>query len=133
LVDIGMTILTESERLGLAHGQLVVVTPDSSCLRCGPLLSDAALERERAARPPGYDRNPEALGDPQVVSMNGVLASEAANSVLNLITGYAGKARGAGWWSYDGRRGALVPCAPPPRRGDCPACAEQGHGDSNMG
>jgi len=113
LVDIGMTILTEGEHLALAHGQLVLVTPDSACLRCGPLLSDAALERERTVRRPGYDRNPETLGDPQVVCMNGVLASGAANSVLNLITGYAGVARNAGWWSYDGRQGALIPCASP--------------------
>ena len=47
-------------------------------LWCGPLLSDAVLERERRERPPGYDENPNAPGEPQVVSMNGTLASEVA-------------------------------------------------------
>jgi molybdopterin-synthase adenylyltransferase len=129
LVDIGMGIRTERERLESAHGQLVVVTPDSPCLRCTPLLADEVLERERELRPPGYDENPDAPGEPQVVSMNGVLASEACNSVLDLLTGYAGSARGPGWWLYDGRTGSLTPAALPPRWRRCPACAEQAHGD----
>lgn len=129
LVDIGMNIKTDdSRRLISANGQVIVVTPDSPCLRCGPLLSDAVLERERKERPRGYDLNPDALGDPQVVSMNGVLASEAVNTVLDLITGYSNGARGPGWWLYDGRAGSLQRYDLPPRRPGCPACAEQGHG-----
>jgi molybdopterin-synthase adenylyltransferase len=129
LVDIGMNIRTREERLESADGQMVVILPDSACLRCTPLLSDAVLERERQERPPGYDRNPDALGDPQVVSMNGVLASEACNSVLDLVTGYANGVRGAGWWGYDGLLGELVRYDLPARNRTCPACAEQGHGD----
>ena len=129
LIDIGMSIKTEEDRLAWAHGQIVIVMPDSACLRCGPLLSDEALARERAQRPPGYDQNVDAVGDPQVISMNGVLASEAANSVVDLVTGYASGGRTNGWWTYNGRSGRLVPCTPPPRREKCPACAELGHGD----
>jgi molybdopterin/thiamine biosynthesis adenylyltransferase len=130
LVDIGLVIKTKDERLVRADGQLTVVIPDTACLRCGPLLSDAVLDRERRERPAGYDRNPYAEGDPQVVSMNGTLASEAANMVLDLITGYSGGRRQAGWWQYNGREGSMTLSARPvPRRGDCPACAEQGHGD----
>jgi hypothetical protein len=70
----------------------------SSCLRCGPLLSDAVLERERHDRLPGYDLNANPLGNPQVVSMNGVLASGAVNCALALVTGYSNGARGATWW-----------------------------------
>lgn len=129
LIDIGMSIETKDDRLVWARGQVVVVTPDSACLRCGPLLSDEALARERAERPPGYDLNPNTVGDPQVIFMNGVLASEAVNSAVDLVTGYASGGRTNGWWAYDGRSGRLVPCNPPPRRKACPACAEQGHGD----
>jgi molybdopterin-synthase adenylyltransferase len=129
LIDVGMSIRTKGEKLERAAGQMIVVLPDSSCLRCTPLLSDAVLERERSERPPGYDRNPDAIGEPQVVSMNGVLASEACNSALDLIAGYADGHRGAGWWGYDGRRGELTRYDLPSRRRGCPACAEQGHGD----
>src|SRR5207302_9025081 len=101
LIDIGMTILTEDERLRIASGQLVMVLPGAPCLRCSPLLTDLVLERERAEQPPGYDRNPDATGAPQVASMNGVLASEAVNCALDLITGYSGDARGPMWWGYD--------------------------------
>jgi hypothetical protein len=79
---------------------------------------------------PGYDRDPNAPGDAQVVSMNGTLASEAANTVLDLITGYSGGRRQIGWWQYNGRDGTMAPLDEPvKRRADCPGCAEQGHGD----
>ena len=129
LIDVGMNIRTAGEKLERAEGQTVVVLPDSSCLRCTSLLSDAVLERERKERPPGYDLNPYALGDPQVVSMNGVLASEACNGALDYLTGYAGGSRGAAWWAYDGKRGEVTRYELPSRRTLCPACAEQGHGD----
>jgi molybdopterin/thiamine biosynthesis adenylyltransferase len=130
LIDIGLGIQTDHEKLVSAAGQLTVVTPDSACLRCGPLLSDEVLERERRERPPGYDKNPDATGDPQVVSMNGVLASEAANTVLDVITGYSGGRRNAGWWQYNGRNGSMNPASETVRlRASCPACAEQGQGD----
>jgi molybdopterin/thiamine biosynthesis adenylyltransferase len=130
LIDIGLGIHTKDQKLISASGQLTVVTPDSACLRCGPLLSDEVLDRERSERPPGYDKNPDAPGDPQVVSMNGVLASEAANTVLDMITGYSSGRRRAGWWQYNGRTGAMTPASEPVRRRpECPACAEQGFGD----
>lgn len=129
LVDIGMNIETSDERLVAAHGQVICVLPDSACLRCTPLLSDSVLDRERRERPPGYDLNPDA-GDPQVVSMNGTLASEACNIVLDLLTGYSGGVRGARWWQYNGRTGEMEVGDLPARWGACPACAEAGHGDA---
>lgn len=128
LVDVGMAIRSTGERLATADGQVIVSLPNQPCLRCW-FLTDAVLERERRERPPGYDQNPDTAGDPQVVSMNGVLASEASNCVLDLITGYSGGRRGPKVWQYEGRSGQLVPCELPPHRSDCPACAEEGHGD----
>jgi molybdopterin/thiamine biosynthesis adenylyltransferase len=128
LVDVGMTIQSSGERLAKADGQVIVSLPGKPCLRCF-FLTDALLEWERQHRPPGYDRNPDAPGDPQVVSMNGVLASEACNCVLDLITGYSGGRRGARRWQYEGRSGALVPSDLPSRRPRCPGCAQEGHGD----
>jgi molybdopterin/thiamine biosynthesis adenylyltransferase len=128
LVDIGMSIRSSGERLATADGQIIVSLPGHPCMRCF-FITDAVLARERAERPPGYDENPDAPGEPQVVSMNGVLASEACNSVLDLITGYSGGRRGARQWQYDGRTGHLEAFGLPSARPGCPACAEEGHGD----
>ena len=75
--------------------QVIVSIPGtSSCLHCW-FTDDVTLAHEEMERPAGYDRDPNAPGDPQVVSMNGVLASEACNCVLDIITGYSRNARGA--------------------------------------
>jgi hypothetical protein len=126
-----MAIRSAGEQLATADGQVVVSLPGSPCMRCF-FITDAVLERERLDRPPGYDQNPDAQGDPQVVSMNGVLASEACNCVLDLITGYSGSRRGARQWQYEGRSGRLEPFELPPARPDCSACAEEGHGDPSQ-
>ncbi len=128
LVDVGMSIRSTGEQLATADGQVIVSLPGQPCLRCF-FVTDAVLERERRERPPGYDENPDAPGDPQVVSMNGVLASEACNCVLDLVTGYSGGRRGARQWQYDGRAGQLVPHDLPSARPGCEACAEEGKGD----
>jgi molybdopterin/thiamine biosynthesis adenylyltransferase len=128
LIDVGMAIRSNEERLARADGQVITSLPGQPCLRCW-FLTDALLEHERRKRPPGYDEDPDALGEPQVVSMNGVLASEACNCVLDLLTGYSGGQRGAKVWQYNGRTGEVVTSALPPARADCPACAEEGLGD----
>jgi molybdopterin/thiamine biosynthesis adenylyltransferase len=128
LVDIGVAIRSSGERLASADGQISVSLPGSPCQRCW-FLTDAVLEAERRDRPPSYDDNPDAPGDPQVVSMNGVLASEACNCVLDLLTAYSGGRRGARMWQYEGRGGELTAHELPDRRPGCPACAEEGHGD----
>jgi molybdopterin/thiamine biosynthesis adenylyltransferase len=131
-IDIGIELRSSGERLVSADGQMIVSLPGRPCLRCW-FLTDALLAAERRRRPPGYDANPDAPGEPQVVSMNAVLAGEACNSVLDLLTGYSGGARGAAFWQYDGRAGELTQHELPSRRGDCPACAEEGLGDPSRG
>jgi len=128
LIDVGIQIDTdECGHLKSANGQVIAVTPDSSCTRCF-FVTDARLARERRERPPGYDLNPNA-GDPQVVSMNGTLASEAVNAALDIVTGYSGGVRVPGWWQYDGRKGSLDRHDLPFRRRGCPGCAEAGLAD----
>jgi molybdopterin/thiamine biosynthesis adenylyltransferase len=127
LIDVGIEIETRDGILRRAHGHVTVVTPDSACNRCF-LVTDARLEREREERPAGYDRNPEA-GDPQVVSMNGTLASEAVGAVLDLVTGYSGGKRCPGWWVYNGRIGTMERFDLATPRPGCPNCAESGQAD----
>jgi molybdopterin/thiamine biosynthesis adenylyltransferase len=131
LVDVGMTLESDGERLASATGQVILTLPGGPCERCTPLLSDAALDRERRLAPPGYDRNPDAPGDPQVVSMNGLLASQAVTIVLGVVTGYLGEAALAngGWWQYDAIEGQLDHTELSFRRPACPGCAEEGQGD----
>lgn len=128
LVDIGLAIVSSGERLVRADGQVAVALPDQPCLRCW-LITDAVLAHEREHRPAGYDQDPDAPGEPQVVSMNGVLASEACNCVLDLLTGYSGGRRTGKFWQYDGRSGMLEAHDLPPANPACPACAQQGFGD----
>jgi molybdopterin/thiamine biosynthesis adenylyltransferase len=128
LVDIGISIRSSGERLIAADGQVIVAMPSRPCLRCW-FVTDAVLEAERRNRPPGYDQNPDAAGEPQVVSMNGTLASEACNFVLDLITGYSGGTRAGKFLQYDGRSGSLEPFDLPSSRPGCPACAQEGRGD----
>jgi molybdopterin/thiamine biosynthesis adenylyltransferase len=128
LVDVGMSIRSSGERLARADGQVIVSLPGHPCLRCF-FITDAVLAREQRERPAGYDDNPTAPGDPQVVSMNGVLASEACNCVLDLLTMYSGGRRGARQWQYEGRSGELMPYDLPSARPGCSACAEEGLGD----
>jgi molybdopterin/thiamine biosynthesis adenylyltransferase len=128
LVDVGIFIRTKQEKLVRADGQVIVSLPGRACTRCW-FITDAVLEKERRERPPGYDENPAAVGEPQVVSMNGTLASEACNCVLDLLTGYSGGMRGAKFWQYEGRSGQLEQHPLPTHRPGCPACAEEGFGD----
>jgi molybdopterin-synthase adenylyltransferase len=125
LVDIGLAIVSAGEHLAIADGQLAIALPGRPCW----LITDAILTEERKNKPPGYDQNPDAPGDPQVVSLNGVLASEACNSVLDLITSYSGGRRDRKFWQYEGRSGTLTPHDIPIANPACRACAEEGFGD----
>lgn len=131
LIDVGMTVTSDGERLATAVGQVVLTLPGGPCMRCLPLVSDAVLAAEARRRRPGYDETENAPGDPQVVSMNGLLASQAANVALAIVTGYlrrSSSSRG-GYWQYDALAGELLPCDMPPRRSGCPGCAEEAEGD----
>lgn len=131
LVDIGMALRSHGEVLASASGQAILTLPGSPCLRCTPLLSDAVLAQERLEAPPGYDRNPDAPGRAQVISMNGLLASQAITLVLAVVTGYVAGEHIAtgGWWQYDALEGQLDFSPLTFRRPGCPGCAEEGHGD----
>jgi molybdopterin/thiamine biosynthesis adenylyltransferase len=130
-IDVGMTLDSRREVLVSASGQAILTLPGAPCLRCTPLLSDVVLEHERLVAPPGYDRNPNAPGQAQVVSMNGLLSSQAVTLVLAIITGYIPGDRIAtgGWWQYDALEGQLDFSSLAFPQPACPGCAEEGHGD----
>lgn len=82
-VDIGASIppvRSEGMRVG---GQIAIVAPDGPCLRCMGLVTDTRVAASREQRQ-GYA---EGVDEPQVVSINGTLASEAVTAVLMLVAG----------------------------------------------
>jgi hypothetical protein len=82
-VDIGLGIdVADDGSIRSIGGQVVTSLPGGRCLRCVEVVTDAGIVA---------DREEYAVGAPdqQVISMNGLLASQAVNSVLALLTDYA--------------------------------------------
>lgn len=100
-VDIGMDV----HKVGagfLISGQVVLITPGSSCLRCMGLVTEDALAQE--ARSYGA-----AGGKPQVVWPNGILASTAVGLFTQLISPWHPRRSASVFLEYDGNKGTLLP------------------------
>lgn len=114
-VDIGAAIVPESAGSGLRiGGQITVATDDGPCLSCLGLLTpariEAGLHRQR------YD---ESTPEPQVVSINGTLASEAVTAVILLLAGSSPISR---YRRYQFPPGKLSPVSSS-KKFDCETCA----------
>ncbi len=117
-VDIGAVITPPTGRLPLrVNGQIVVVLPgDGPCLRCLRLVTDERVAKSRQQRQ-GYL---DGTAEPQVVSINGTLASEAVTAVLALAAGTGGLIP---YRRYSFPPGLLTEVTTD-RLSPCPACAE---------
>lgn len=119
-IDIGLRIVTDDNGTTTAiGGQIVVSQVGGPCLRCAGVLTDALL---------AADRVEYAVAGPeqQVVSMNGILASQAVTAAIFLISGFAPGYEMPTHLVYDGlahevRRNRFLP----------PSCAH--HPISNAG
>jgi molybdopterin/thiamine biosynthesis adenylyltransferase len=118
-IDIGAVITPPIGRLGVrVSGQVAFVLPGGPCLRCMGILTDERVEHARQIRRGYLVGEPE----PQVVSVNGTLASEAVTAALMLIGGartYVPKRR------YVYPPGLLREVKASKVR-DCPACRDAG-------
>jgi hypothetical protein len=123
LVDIGLSIDPRDPLPGAAAigGQVFIGVPGAACMWCAGILSNERLRDERDLE--GYVRGG---GAAQVVSLNGVLASQAVTEVLNLVTGFMDPTLPPTRLVYDGR--SLFPVRSE-RRVTCPLCASVGFGD----
>jgi molybdopterin/thiamine biosynthesis adenylyltransferase len=128
VVDIGATIRTRKGQLTAVAGHVVRAMPDGACLECEGLTSPTLREAERGQHRVPYRDGAEDEGAPQVMSINGVLASAASTEVLKLLTGFAATA-GTVHWRYDGLSGELYPREPV--RAGCDACALTGLADAS--
>jgi molybdopterin/thiamine biosynthesis adenylyltransferase len=118
-VDIGAVITPPTAGLGVrVSGQIAIVVPRGPCMRCMGLVTDARVAEARKRRQGYLVDGPE----PQVVSINGTLASEAVTATMMLL---------AGSDTYVPRRRYSLPpgilrevMTKPDRR--CPACRRAG-------
>jgi hypothetical protein len=88
-------------------------------MSCMDLVTDARAEASRRRRQ-GYR---EDLHDPQVVSVNGILASSAVTTALLMIAGEEGLPR---FQTYAWPPGHLTIPLGVTTRDNCPACQEAG-------
>ncbi len=83
-LDIGATVVGPTGDRGMrVGGQVTIVVPDGACLRCMGLVTDERVAADRDRRQ-GYAHGEP---DPQVVSLNGSLASEAVTAAMMLLAG----------------------------------------------
>ncbi|HET9342936.1 MAG TPA: ThiF family adenylyltransferase [Candidatus Eremiobacteraceae bacterium] len=100
-VDIGLTIVVDdSGVVGAVGGQVASSLPGGPCLRCMHIVTDDSLAGDREEYVAGAPEQ-------QVISMNGLLASQAVNTALALITGYGRDHRPPLYLVYDGLRHEL--------------------------
>lgn len=103
-IDIGLKIAMNDDGITIdaIGGQIVTSIPGGPCLRCAEVVTDAGALADReeyvAGRP-----------EQQVVSMNGILASQAVNGMLSLMTGYAGDFPVPAVITYDGLDHVMEP------------------------
>ncbi len=86
-------------------GNVYTLLPGSTCLWCTDFLTQIRLDAETGGRERSYFR--EGGGAAQVVSLNGVLASQAVNEVLQLLTGFAERSPESQLLKLNGIQGTL--------------------------
>jgi len=135
-VDIGAAIrvipdASASDARVVVAGNIFTFVPGSFCLWCLGFLSPEKLEAEQNGPTRGYfEKNTQ---EAQVVSFNGVLASQAVTEVLQLLVGFrgvgirhsdlalGGASTCRGYKKFDGLAGTLQEWGGV-RRSDCPHC-----------
>jgi molybdopterin/thiamine biosynthesis adenylyltransferase len=106
-IDIGLLIRPLENSSGVAiGGNVATFVPGSFCQWCIDFLSDAKLAAETGGRPRSYFEG--AARQAQVVSMNGLLASQATSDVLQMLAGFASISGETVIKKFDGIDGTLT-------------------------
>ena len=134
-IDVGVSIRpnkgTASEPRVTVGGNVLVLIPGGFCMWCIGYLSDEKLAAETAGKPRSYFQTKK--GEAQVISFNGVVASQAVSEALQLVAAYRGAGIDPaslalngdlqrGFFKLDGLRGTLEDWGAR-RRAACPMCA----------
>jgi len=102
VIDVGTQIVPSFDKgarktgATSAGGQVVTSIPGEACFWCMGFLSDGLLTRERTRYADG-----DAQFEQQVISMNGILASQAVTNMLALFAGFVGPAGLTRYISYN--------------------------------
>jgi hypothetical protein len=136
-VDVGVNVRAINDpEPGGPHvaigGNVLTLIPGGFCMWCCGFLSKEKLDVELVGPNRNYFENRE--GEAQVVSLNGVVASQAVTEVLQLLTGFGGRglqqadlalpdqpSLQRGFRKLDGVRGTLEDWGSA-RRPDCAFC-----------
>ena len=133
-VDVGVSIrprpAAEHDARVTIGGNVLVLIPGGYCMWCAGFLSGEKLAAETEGKGRSYFQGKK--GEAQVISFNGLVASQAVTEVLQLLTAFRGSSsdpaslalegdlqRGA--LKLDGVRGTLEDWGAK-RRPQCPAC-----------
>jgi len=103
-VDIGLLIQPSDAGVTIG-GNVATFIPGSFCAWCIDFLSEAKLSAETGGRPRSYLKGGSKQA--QVVSFNGLLASQAASEVLQLLTGFAPVTQSLNIKKFNGLDGTL--------------------------
>lgn len=128
VIDVGATIRRgEDDQLELIAGHTARILPDGACLECEGLTTPPLRENELDGHGVHYwERDDDAVGAPQVMSINGLLASLAVTEVLRLVAGLS-EDRHTRHWRYEALEGEVY--AREPISPGCPVCGLLGRGD----
>jgi len=95
-IDIGLRIVCdEAGAVTGVGGQVVLSLPGGPCLQCLKIVTEGAMAADRVE----YADGPP---EQQVISMNGLLASQAVTSALALLSRYSGSFQPPAHVLYDG-------------------------------
>lgn len=94
-IDIGMDVTEIDEDNYAVSGQVIMTRPGGPCMRCIGFITDERLSQEE-------DRYGDAGANPQVVWINGTLASLAVGEFVKLITPWFRVNEPFTWLELDG-------------------------------
>lgn len=100
-IDVGMDVNATSAGFSIS-GQIILSLPDHPCMRCFGFITDERLAEETR-------RYGHAGGRPQVVWPNGMLASTAVGTFMQLILPWSKNLRPPLFLEYDGNRMIVSP------------------------
>lgn len=98
VIDVGMQITPDkaTRTISSAGGQVVTSLPGAACFWCMGFLNDNLLTHERSRYANGIP-----AFEQQVISINGLLASQAITNMLALFAGFSGRSGITPYISYN--------------------------------
>jgi len=125
LIDIGMGVTKVSDSLFAVSGQMIMTLPSGPCMRCLGFLTPDRLNQEE-------DRYGDAGINPQVVWINGTLASLAVGALMKLVTPWCPTTSLYTWLELDGNQQTVTESRQPTVLPLPPVCPHRG-GSAGIG